>query len=176
LNPITALSGTGGLEDTPAGWDKYCEILKGIANSSGDELKEFHKQLRRGWCVGTELFKVEMKERMQSADVSPGAGPPRIITANAWYADQETQWETILQSIAKNNGVDLTALPEKKSALEKVKLAFKMRTTTSATMVWLARRLQMGEPGSLSQILHRYRDVLSRRPSVGVDAVSRVGT
>jgi hypothetical protein len=47
--------------------------------------------------------------------------------------------------------IDLNELPPKKSAADKVRLAAMMTQMTSVSNAWLARRLQMGVPGSVTQ-------------------------
>lgn len=79
-------------------------------------------------------------------------------------ADREAQrearaavWEERLGIAAKELGVKLDRLPTRKSAVEKVGLAALMKAGTSASNTWLARRLQMGQPGSVTQFVRRFR-------------------
>jgi len=53
--------------------------------------------------------------------------------------------------------IDLNELPPKKSAADKVRLAAMMTQMTSVSNAWLARRLQMGVPGSVTQYVRRFR-------------------
>jgi hypothetical protein len=53
--------------------------------------------------------------------------------------------------------VDPVLLPARKGAPEKVRLAALMRATTSVSNGWLARKLQMGKPATVSQYLRRFR-------------------
>jgi len=54
-------------------------------------------------------------------------------------------------------GVDLSQLPPKKSAADKVRLAAMMTQVTLVSNGWLAQRLQMGVPGSVTRYVRRLR-------------------
>lgn len=71
--------------------------------------------------------------------------------------DERTKaWEEALQQFAQAAKVKLLELPAKKSAPEKVILAAAMKQRTSASNGWLAGRLGMGQPASVSQFVARY--------------------
>jgi hypothetical protein len=53
--------------------------------------------------------------------------------------------------------VSLKKLPEQRSAPDKVALASLLKQTTSVSNGWLAERLQMGQPASVSQYVRRFR-------------------
>jgi hypothetical protein len=65
--------------------------------------------------------------------------------------------EEKLRVAAKALGVALNRLPAKKSAPEKVKLAALLKATTSVSNGWLAERLALGRPGSVTQWVRRFR-------------------
>ena len=64
---------------------------------------------------------------------------------------REETWEEALRALAKRQRANLAALPAQKSAPEKVRLAAAMKASTSVSNGWLAGRLAMGEPASVSQ-------------------------
>jgi hypothetical protein len=66
-------------------------------------------------------------------------------------------WEDRLRRLAGAFRIGLRALPRKKSAVEKLTLAAAMKRTTSVSRAWLAQPLQMGAPGSLGPLLHKFR-------------------
>jgi hypothetical protein len=61
-----------------------------------------------------------------------------------------------LQIAAKAFGVNLEKLPEQKSADEKVRIAAVMKAGTSVSNGWLAERLGMGVPGTVTQYVRRF--------------------
>jgi hypothetical protein len=66
-------------------------------------------------------------------------------------------WEERLRELAAAFGISLDRLPPKKSATEKLMLAAALKRTTSVSIAWLARRLEMGAPDSVGSLLHRFR-------------------
>ena len=67
-------------------------------------------------------------------------------------------WEERLPSLAAGFGVAVSALPTKKSAEEKLRLAAAMKHITSVSNGWLAERWQMGATTSVSSFLHRFHE------------------
>lgn len=153
LRTSTALSASGGLADNASGWNLYGEHLRTLALSGREAFKDINQQLRRGWYIGSEDYKAEVIKRT----TQDGEGPPSGISAPEWNANIEDHWEGSLQLAASTAGIDLSSLPRKRSAKSKLLLADHMRAKTSASNVWLAKRLQMGTPNSFSQLLGRYR-------------------
>ena len=84
---------------------------------------------------------------------SEHGGPESLILS----AGREKQWEAALKRGAGELKLDLTQLPARKSDGAKVVLACAMRSTTTATNEWLAARLGMGRPASVSQFVRRFR-------------------
>ena len=71
-------------------------------------------------------------------------------------AEKRQVWEERLSRLAREAKVDLATLPHKKSAPEKVLLAAAMKLGTSVSNGWLAERLQMGKPATVSQYVRRW--------------------
>ena len=68
---------------------------------------------------------------------------------------RELQWELLLEKLAQEAGIELTKLPDKKSAPDKVILASLMKARNSVSNSWLAAHLGMGRPTSVSQYVGR---------------------
>ena len=66
-------------------------------------------------------------------------------------------WEKKLRAIAHAAEVELGRLPGAKSAGEKVLLATIMKNVTSVSNRWLAERLVMGGPASVSSLVTRFQ-------------------
>jgi hypothetical protein len=75
----------------------------------------------------------------------------------AWRQERQTEWERCLRELAAAIPVDLEALPPQRSAFAKVQLAALLKAKTGVYNRWLAERLQMGPPGSVSQYVRRFR-------------------
>lgn len=150
------LAESGGLSDTKAGWKRYLAYLALMAEEDPAERDRRFGKLSRGWCVGSPEFRAELRKNLtdcQGRDRQRFAG----IEPDEWQRERETAWAEYLQASAAALGINLNALPPKKSAPEKVQLAAILKHMSDVSNGWLARRLKMGEPGSVSQFVHRFR-------------------
>ena len=147
---------SGGLHDTAVGWRHYMAYLGVLAEEEPKRRGEKFGRLSRGWMVGSETFKEELKQRLGPGNVLAerfellGGGPEsrRVLRAETWEAKLRTE--------ARVLGIALDALPKQKSALEKVRLAVQLKNTTDVSNGWLAARLDMGEAASVSQYVRRH--------------------
>ncbi|MEI6862540.1 MAG: transposase [Verrucomicrobiota bacterium] len=153
----TVLAESGGLADTAAGWRRYLAYLAVLAAEDGRRREEQFGRLSRGWAVGSSKFKAELREEL----TGKGTGRERFELLGADRAAQQEAraalWEERLHAAAVALGVRLDRLPAKKSASDKVRLAAVMKAGTSVSNGWLAARLQMGVPGSVTQYVRRFR-------------------
>jgi REP element-mobilizing transposase RayT len=151
------LAESGGLADSPEGWKCYVEYLGFLAEEDAARRNDRFGRLSRGWAIGSAEFKRDLREELA----------PRAAGRDGFEllgADREAQrqaraavWEETLSAMAGALGIDLTRLPPKKSAADKVRLAAMMTQVTSVSNSWLAQRLQMGVPGSVTQYVRRLR-------------------
>lgn len=155
LEPAILLREAGGLRVTPAGWRNYLGYLGLLAEEDLKRREERFGRLSRGWHVGSEDFKAELVSRLQA----PGRERFEMLGADrqAHLQLRAELWETSLRRLAKALRVDLLALGTRRSDAKKVKLAAAMKAVTSASNEWLAQRLQMGAPPSVSQYVRRFR-------------------
>ena len=154
LTGRTVLSTAGDLPDTAAGWRKYQQYLEFLATDPGAKKELVARRMSRGWCVGGDGFRQQMREeaRARGAELERYAGlePEEVL------GEREHAWEQRLAELARGAGVDLQSQPVRKSAPEKVRLAAAMKRCTSVSNGWLAGRLRMGQPASASQFVRRY--------------------
>lgn len=151
----TVLDESGGLPDTAGGWRRYHEYLSMLAEEDAERRDEKFGRLSRGWAIGSPEFRAGLKEHLNDL----GRGRFELLGGDR-QAHQEVRaalWEEKLQVLAKAMGVDLTELPAQRSAAGKVKLAVAMKAVTSVSNQWLAERLVMGAPASVSQYVRRFR-------------------
>jgi putative transposase len=157
LEPATVLAGSGGLPDTAGGWRRYLGYLAVRAEEETKLRQEKFGRLSRGWMVGSPGFKAELKKELQSAGAARGRFELLGADLTAHREVRAELWEKRLQVAADALGVRLDKLPEQKSAPAKVRLATALKLTTSVSNGWIARRLDMGEPASVSQYVRRFR-------------------
>lgn len=157
LAAATILAESGGLPDTAAGWRRYLDYLGLLAEEETKLRDEQFGRMSRGWVLGSKEFREEMKQEL----LAGGAARERFellgADAAAHRAVQAELWEERLVAAARAFGWDLAALPPQKSAPQKVQLAALLKETTAVTNGWLAQRLGMGEPASVSQYVRRLR-------------------
>ena len=157
LEPATVLNESGDLPDTKRGWKRYLDYLSLLAEESPAEREKLYGQMSRGWCVGSKEFREQLKNDLkgQGADLDKLAllGGWRA----AWQGEREAEWEKRLQAAAKIGKIDLKELASRKSAPEKVLLAAVLKASSAASNSWLAARLEMGQPASVSQFVRRFR-------------------
>jgi REP element-mobilizing transposase RayT len=156
LEPATLLTESGGLPDTKAGWKHYLAYLALLAEEAPQERNRRLAKLSRGWCIGSDEFRAAIRK-----DLSDRSGLERSrfagLEKEEWQKERVTAWEEKLQIASRACHTDLTALPARKSAPEKVALAALLKRTTGASNGWLAERLDMGTPASVSQFVRRFR-------------------
>jgi hypothetical protein len=81
-----------------------------------------------------------------------------------------------LEKIMAALRLDLRGLPAGKCAPEKVRVAALMRATTSVSNVWLAEKLKMGQPATVSQCVRRFRLANGEQTADDMQGASRVNT
>ena len=151
----SALGGAGELRDTAKGWANYLEFLQHLSEDATAQAELCAQKMSRGWCIGSPDFKRsikrEMAEKGAELDIARYAG----LEPDEVRRERHDSWSERLDHAARIAGIDLTKLPAKKSASEKVLLAAVMKQTTSVSNGWLAERLGLGKPASASQFVRR---------------------
>lgn len=149
LDARTVLEQAGNLKDSKAGWKLYLEYLEFLATDEQAQKELIFEKLSRGWCVGSENFRREMRQEQEDGERFAGLGPEES------RAEREQVWEEKLCAFAKLAKIDLKKLAPPKSDPSKTLLAAALKQTTSVSNGWLAERLAMGEPASASQFVRR---------------------
>ncbi len=166
LESSTVLSDAGALTDNAAGWRSYLSYLKFLSEDESAKEELNSTRLSRGWCVGSDEFrdgiKRQFEERGSLLELSRFAG----LEPEELQRERHLHWEERLQDVARLAKVNLIALPTKKSADEKVLLAAALKQSTSVSNGWLARRLEMGKPASVSQFVRRWMLSPSRKSQI----------
>lgn len=156
LESSTVLSDAGALTDDAAGWRTYRNYLKFLSEDEAAKTELSSAQMSRGWCVGSGGFRTVMKrqfeERGSLLKMSRFAG----LEPDELQRERHLDWEKRLQAVARIAQVNLAKLETKKSADEKVLLAAALKHSTSVSNGWLAQRLEMGRPASVSQFVRRW--------------------
>jgi len=152
LVPETVLGQEGGLPDTNRGWVRYVQTLVERGQREAGRSRE---ALSRGWCIGDADFRAQMKQRMEERGLKLEESAVRGLEPEERRKEREADWEQKLRACALAAGLDPDGTNSKKSAPEKVLLAAMLKQTTPVTNAWLAERLDMGAPASVSQYIRR---------------------
>jgi len=153
----TILTESGGLPDTPAGWRRYVAYLDVVAEEEEKLREAKFGRLSRGWVIGSGTFKSDLKKDLAEQAASLERFQAVGTDGSALREIREQAWEDRLKGFAKELGVKLDRLPAKKSAPQKVKLAAALKLSTSVPNAWIAARLGMGKPASVSQFVRRFK-------------------
>ncbi len=145
------------MPDTPAGWRRYVDYLGVVAEEETKLREERFGRLSRGWAIGSAEFKADLRKEFTARAVGSGGLELRGADGEAHREMRALLWEDRLGRLAKRLKVALDRLPDRKSAEPKVRLAAAMKAVSSVSNVWLAERLNMGRPASVSQYVRRFR-------------------
>ena len=153
----TILAESGGLKDTPTGWRNYLGYLALLAEEDAKLRKERFGRLSRGWMIGSDEFREALQNDLEAAAGAEQAFELAGTDRAGQRQVREQHWERQLQLVARALRVRLDQLPAQCSAPPKVDLAAAMKATCSVSNGWLAQRLAMGQPASVSQYVRRHR-------------------
>jgi len=147
----SCLEAAGGLQDTRAGKHSYRDYLVWLSADDEACRRLGFETMSRGWAKGTKEFKKAVLEDQQ--DVLRG----RIVESEAAEM-REPCWERNLDHGLAALGRHADELEtSKKGERWKVALARYLRERVLVPNTWLAERLQMGTPNSVSSRVSRYR-------------------
>jgi hypothetical protein len=122
----------------------------------GDEFKS----VKRGWCLGDKTFRKELLAQMKEQTKEHNYGEDRDES-------ESEHIEKLVQAGLKQLGLterDLATIS--KGDPRKVKLALRLRRETTATLKWIAARLQMGSWTHLNHLLYWAQRNNAKRPEV----------
>ncbi len=132
----------------------YVAWLEARAAEDGGKINdEAQAALRRGWYLGEESFKDKL---LAMVDRARGGEKPRKAKAGVASAHGEGEAERLIKVVGK-----VLEFPTKRRELQKLRksderkvlLAAVLRRRTSVGVNWIAERLAMGHPGSVSRML-----------------------
>jgi putative transposase len=146
-------------EDTAAGrheFEKRMELRR--VNKENDQWKE----IRRGWCYGSDEFRKEMLERTEE-------GNPETLSGEIKKETGQVKAERIVKEELKRlnwKERDLKVRP--KSDPGKLSMGARLRKETTLTIKEISQRLHLGTAQSASTNLHNWMNKKRRmNPSMG---------
>lgn len=144
------LEAAGGLADKPAGRRSYRDYLVWLSADPGEQKDLGFEKMSRGWAKGSKEFRASVLKQHQLAEkgvVEREAGEVR-----------EALWErTACAGLVVLGKDEKAILAERKGVEWKVALARLLRAKHLASNSWIAARLKMGRPGTVSQYVNRHK-------------------
>ena len=99
---------------------------------------EMWKQVRRGWCLGSEEFRAELLAAIKVRN-------SEYIAGDEIKESEEHKAERILkEELARLNWTQKDLRGTLKGDKRKVRIAKRLRAETTMTLKWIAERLNMG--------------------------------
>jgi REP element-mobilizing transposase RayT len=141
------------LADDGRGRRAYVAWLEARAANDGGKIDEdATNAIRRGWYLGKDSFKDKLLKMLEKPPRGGSGGSRRADGVERYRGEKEAL--RILREGSSQLGLplsqtDLAAL--RKSDSRKVQLAIMLRTHTSVSNEWIAQKLAMGHPGSVSR-------------------------
>jgi hypothetical protein len=146
---VDRLLGEWGIpKDSPAGRHHFERMME--TRRMSDDPHEV-KKIERGWCYGSEDFRQELLQQMESSFGHHHDGVEKQQSA-------EAKAQRILSDELKQRKIRTEELEKlKKGDPLKVKMAFRLRQETTMTWDWIAQQLAMGADGCADSAVRRYR-------------------
>ena len=124
------------------------------ANDGGKIDEEASQAIRRGWYLGKESFKDKLLKMLERPSAGRRGGTGRAVGANRDHGEKEAL--RILREGSRHLGLPLSISGLsglKKSDERKARLAILLRSHTAVSNDWIATKLAMGHPGSVSRVV-----------------------
>ncbi|MBE7500949.1 MAG: transposase [Verrucomicrobiales bacterium] len=143
---VDRLLAAAGLEDDPRGRREFARTMEAQrAVSRTDEWAD----LRQGWCYGDERFRLDLLDRLTSANdiVRYGAKPPHFAVS---------QGERILREELDRLGWTEASLTSgDRTSVGKLAVARRLQREAGLSLRWIARRLSAGSANTLQRALRK---------------------
>jgi putative transposase len=122
-------------KDSAAGRKQFERMME---ERRGLDDPETFKAVRRGWCLGDELFREELREQMGSRMGAEHYGEERRET------DAQRAERIVAQELKRHDWKESELGLRAKGDKVKIAVARRLRKETTMTLKWIAERLQMG--------------------------------
>lgn len=139
-----------GLPDSPEGMLQYQKDLGQSEENDPNQQTEISKKYCRGWFIGSEEAKHELSRELTEKH-------PNVIWEGSDLKQlNELEWEAIVQSEMSNRNIGEEEIQSSaKGADWKVQIAKRLRKETTAGNPWIAKRLNMGHPNYVSNLVNK---------------------
>ena len=112
---------------------------------------EFEKQIKSGWCLGSAEFRARILEMLEGKSKGDNYRGIQRRAHNEEMAEHLLRRGLEVLDLTEEELFDMKSASPQKQAL-----AWLLKTHTSVTGVWVARRLRMGHRSNLSRALQKF--------------------
>jgi REP element-mobilizing transposase RayT len=142
---VDRLLGEYGLQRESAAGRKQLEVALEFRRQA--ESDEDFKGVCRGWCLGDEEFRRGLLERMEEEFGKHHSGAERGESA------EEHAERLVREELRQEGWGDGELKRRRKADPAKARIARRLREETTMTLAWIASRLEMGSPSTVSLCL-----------------------
>mgnify|MGYP003675481671 CR=1 FL=1 len=137
-----------GLPHTQRGMELYRNHLELLDESDPEKREKLSKRYCRGWFIGSKEAKQELAQELNQMSQAVDWEGVDLKELN------ESRWEQLVkEEMARLGKTEADLHSSTKGALWKVEIAVKLRTQTPASNPWITRRLAMGHPNYVSNLI-----------------------
>ena len=148
LNRKCMLSLLGQADDL-RGMRAYETHLSLVDEKDPEQRSKLSKQYTRGWFIGSGKAKKELARELVNEHAHVRWEGVDLKELN------ESRWEAMLVAELERMGLNESSIVEAaKGTPWKVEIARKLRNETTAGNPWIAKRLKMGHPNCVSNLIH----------------------
>lgn len=131
----------------------YRELFAASREAHPDSRHQVVREYDRGWFIGSEKLKLNYARKLT------GINPEPIWTGRDYRDMHEVLWEErVISEMARLGKSEDDVFSDRKGAAWKTDIACILRMETSASNIWIARRLNMGHPNRVSMVLKAARE------------------
>lgn len=143
---VDRLLGEHGIpKDSPAGRKEFEMRLERRRAAEGES--DF-QDVKRGWFLGSGEFRKELLAQM-SGQARAGHSGPEIHESAKQKAER-----IVIEELKKLGWRETDLANRRKGDADKVRIALRLRSESTMTLAWIARKLQMGTTSHLSHLLY----------------------
>lgn len=156
---VDRLLGSMGLEDDAVGQRAFClameeKAVEVVTDGAAVAATEGWEDIRRGWCLGSEVFRNQMMDRLDG--VIGVRGKRESFDGIATREHDEAEACRLLEAGLLALSLDEEQLKAmKKSCVEKCCIARLIRKKTCVSNEWIKRHLYMGKATNFAALLKR---------------------
>lgn len=137
-----------GLPDSLAGMRRYTSHLQLKEEGDPRQRDKLAKQYCRGWFIGEKADRKALEKDLREKH------PDVVWDGNGMKELNEAMWDQfVVDRIAAAGKTEADLVSDRKGAGWKARIARELRAGTTAGNIWIAKRLHMGHPSRITNLI-----------------------